>query len=271
MIDKLFPADKFFIPFKPPVGSSPLSQKFHLNQKPHPLAVHAAKDLQKYLQSQTDWVHNFGLIQDDKDKIVGKMFGVLVVKTIQNDIGYIAAFSGKLANSNQHLKFVPPVFDGLCNQSFVNEGMRELSRINVKIKDLEVAKHSDHKDQITLLKSMRRDHSIALQQKIFDQYFFLNQFGKRKSLNQLFKKASYKNPPSGAGECAGPKLLQYAFKNQMRPIALTEFWWGLSPKSTQWKHGEYYSCCKEKCQPILEHMLEGFDCSYDESTQIIHP
>ncbi|RZK77573.1 MAG: pseudouridylate synthase, partial [Pedobacter sp.] len=41
----------------------------------------------------------------------------------------------------------------------------------------------------------------------------------------------------------------------MRPLALAEFWWGQSPKSDTWKHGEFYPCCKEKCAPILRHML----------------
>lgn len=257
MINKIIPTDKFFIPFNPSADSFRYPKSFDLDHPPHPLAVLAAKDLQKYLQNQTEWVHNFGLTLGEKGKVVGKMFGVLVVKTLQNDIGYIAAFSGKLANSNQHVKFVPPVFDGLCNQSFVNEGMRELTQINLEIKELEVSIPPGYDDEIRILKSRRKNHSISLQQKIFDQYFFLNQSGDKRSLNQLFKKASYKNPPSGAGECAGPKLLQYAFQHQMKPIALTEFWWGLSPKSTQWKHGDYYSCCKEKCRPILDHMLEG--------------
>lgn len=249
--------DKFFIPFSPPVDSFSLPNKFNLHKTPHPLAILAAKDLQHYLQVQEDWEHNFGLNSDHTGKVVGKMFGVLVVRTPGNETGYIAAFSGKLANSNQHIKFVPPIFDGLSNQSFVNDGMRELSELNVEIKDLEHSVSICAEKQIRLLKSKRRNHSIALQKKIFDQYFFLNQAGMQKSLNQLFENASYKNPPSGAGECAGPKLLQYAFQNQMTPIALTEFWWGLSPKSAQWKHGHHYECCKEKCQPILAHMLEG--------------
>lgn len=252
-------AIKFFIPFSPSACKIPLPEKFILQNSPHPLALEAAGDLQEYLETHNDWEHNFGLMPEQKGKVIGKMFGVLVVKTPQNEIGYIAAFSGKLAKSNQHAKFVPPIFDGLGNESFVTDGMRELSQINVEIKYLEETIPAGYDDQIRILKSKRKNHSISLQQKIFDQYFFLNQSGEKKSLNQLFKKASYKNPPSGAGECAGPKLLQYAFQNQMTPIALTEFWWGLSPKSTQWKHGDYYSCCKEKCQPILDHMLEGLD------------
>lgn len=40
-----------------------------------------------------------------------------------------------------------------------------------------------------------------------------------------------KFPPAGAGECAAPKLLQYAYKHQLKPIAMAEFWWGDSPKA----------------------------------------
>lgn len=255
MTYKFFQTDKFFIPFSQTIDTFSLPKSFDLNS-PHPLAVTAAKDLQQYLQVQKDWEHNFGLIPGQKGKVVGKMFGVLVVKTTQEKIGYLAAFSGKLANSNQHGKFVPPVFDSLSNQSFVNDGMRELSHLNIEIKDLENS-FPGNDEQLRLLKSKRRNHSISLQKKIFDQYFFLNQAGLEKSLSQLFANAFYKNPPSGAGECAGPKLLQYAFQNQMTPLTLAEFWWGLSPKSAQWKHGNFYPCCKEKCQPILQHMLEG--------------
>ncbi len=232
-------------------------KSFVLQPTPHPLAVLAAYDLQQYLKTQTDWVHNFGLLPGQKGAIIGKMFGVLVVKNLQNEIGYLAAFSGKLAGGNQHLKFVPPVFDGLSDESFVNKGMRELTRLSTEIKDLEKRKPNGYLEQIKLIKSTRRNHSNSLQQQIFDHYFFLNQAGNKKSLTQIFQKFSYKNPPSGAGECAGPKLLQYAFQHQMKPITLTEFWWGLSPKSEQWKHGHFYPCCKEKCEPILDHMLSG--------------
>ncbi|MBK7431229.1 MAG: hypothetical protein IPI62_09945 [Bacteroidetes bacterium] len=53
--------------------------------------------------------------------------------------------------------------------------------------------------------------------------------------------------------------MQYAFQNSLQPLVLTEFWWGLSPKSDTWKHKQFYRPCKEKCEPILEHMLEGLN------------
>src|SRR5690606_21753915 len=64
-------------------------------------------------------------------------------------------------------------------------------------------------------------------------------------------------PPAAAGECATPKLLQYAFLNDLKPIAMAEFWWGASPKSEVRKHKQFYPACTGKCEPILKHMLEG--------------
>ena len=250
--------DSFFISFTELISDSDIPEQFLIsdNTTPHPLCVIAAEDLQQHLQNQQDWIHNFGLSPaTDEGTIIGKMFGVLVVKTNENQIGYLAAFSGKLAGGNHHAKFVPPVFDGLTDQSFLNNGMQKLTRINEQIKKLEQSEPNGFEEEVEQLKVLRKNNSIALQTQLFESYHFLNQNGEGKSLNAIFKEASRKNPPSGAGECAAPKLLQYAFQHQMKPLALAEFWWGQSPKSDFWKHKHFYSPCKEKCEPILAHML----------------
>jgi len=224
---------------------------------PHPLSLLAAKDLQEYLTIQTDWVHNFGLVDNQEGPVIGKMFGVLVVLTQENELGYLAAFSGKLAGGNQHSRFVPPVYDSLVEGDFVNEGMQQLTQINREIAMLEEIATEENKAKIATLMRQRKEHSMALQDKIYAQYHFLNQAGEVKSLIDIFKSYLNTKPSSGAGECAAPKLLQYAFQNQLKPIAMVEFWWGLSPKSDTWKHGAFYPACKEKCAPILGHMLQG--------------
>lgn len=229
------------------------------HNEPHALCLLAANHLQEYLSTQKDWKHNFGLEANDKGAIIGKMFGVLVVSTADGKIGYLAAFSGKLAGVNHHTWFVPPVFDLLTENSFLNTGMQQLTLINQEIKSLELICTEESEAQIVILKARRRKHSHELQHEIYNHYQFLNQAGEEKNLRDIFKDAGYKNPPSGAGECAGPKLLQYAFSNKLKPLALAEFWWGRSPKSEFWKHGEFYPCCKEKCSPILAHMLSDID------------
>ncbi|GAB5418675.1 MAG: pseudouridine synthase [Crocinitomicaceae bacterium] len=108
------------------------------------------------------------------------------------------------------------------------------------------------------LKEQRKELSNYLQGRIFSEYAFLNAKGYSKNLLDIFEKLNL-DPPSGAGECAAPKLLQYAFKHQLHPIALAEFWWGASPKSEIRKHAQFYPSCRGKCEPILGHMLEGLD------------
>ena len=254
------PRNRFFNVFEEPVNFQTLPGQFDFpfDYQPHALSLLAADHLKMYLETQTQWKHNFGLSGDEND-VIGKMFGVLVVRTPQNEIGYLAAFSGKLAGGNQHSEFVPAIFDGTAEGSFLNDGMLELTRINEEIRILKDLSEITNASQILALKNQRKLHSVSLQNRIFDQYHFLNQAGNTKSLREIFKATSNKNPPAGAGECAAPKLLQYAFQNQMKPLCMAEFWWGLSPKSDFWKHGQFYPACREKCEPILAHMLSGMD------------
>ncbi len=247
----------FFTPFKESLAEFVLPEELNdpFNYIPHPLCLLAAKDLQQHLIEQTEWKHNFGLHDGLQGTIIGKMFGVLVVQTNENEIGYLAAYSGKLAGGYHQSRFVPPVFDALTEGSFLNIGMTELTRINEQIELLEEMNEEENAEAISILKKTRREHSNILHDQLYDSYSFLNASGESKNLRQLFLKPRYKNPPSGAGECAGPKLFQYAYQHHLKPLAMAEFWWGLSPKSATWKHGEFYPACKEKCEVILGFML----------------
>jgi len=106
-------------------------------------------------------------------------------------------------------------------------------------------------------KELRRNKSANLQRQLFDQYRFLNAKGEDKSIRAIFEEATQMLPPAGAGECAAPKLLQYAYQHQLTPICMAEFWWGASPASEVRKHRYYYPSCRGKCEPILGHMLQG--------------
>lgn len=321
---------------------------FPFYYEPHPLAKMAAAELQHYLETQTELDHNFGLNGDEDGIAIGKMFGILVVQDTEGKLGYLSAFSGKLANSNDHPKFVPPVFDMLVEDSFFLKKVEVINSINARVKEIssnenyqelnsdlerlsarsqqEIStlkqqlkdnKHTRKKlreslknrlDQqeydlaeadlvkqslydkhqlktlaqkwedilgdirtklaqfeadIEALKNERRERSAALQQQLFDQYVFLNKAGKSKSLQEIFSLTPFGKPPSAAGECATPKLLQFAFRNGYKPIAMAEFWWGSAPKSEIRKHKHFYPACTGKCKPILAHMLEGMPIDED--------
>ena len=176
----------------------------------------------------------------------GKMFGVLVY-----DGGYLAAFSAKLDGSYYHDEFVPPVY--------------EMPAPPIGSSKFE---------------------SQRLQRLLFAQYNFLNGRGETKNLLDIFTSEKpiltkeeffdkderlavrgVRLPPSGAGECCAPKLLQYAFSHGLQPFALAEFWVG-APSKTEIRHeGTFYAPCSGKCVPILRHMLQGIEIEESQETQ----
>lgn len=306
---------------------------------PHPLTVMAAREVQDYLASRTDWTEELS---------EGKMFGVLIVQTPEGKVGYLAAFSGNLAGSNLHSFFVPPVYDLLQPDGFFRIEEANISAINKRIKELESSRQltemrtalaecrarvdrtlADAKQQmkeakivreqrrsegageeeqkamiresqfqkaeykrlekrlkeemqqqaeelenqeqlIRQLKQERKTRSAALQQKLFEQFRMLNAKGEVKDLCELFKDTPQGTPPAGTGECALPKMLQYAYQHRLKPLAMGEFWCGKSPKEEVRHEGHFYPSCKGKCAPILKHMLIGLQVAKNPLAENVH-
>lgn len=107
------------------------------------------------------------------------------------------------------------------------------------------------------LRQERKDKSAGLQRQIFEEFQFLNAKGEWRSLYSIFKNTLNDNPPAGAGDCAAPKLLHYAYQHKLKPLCMAEFWWGRPPRNEVRKHLQYYTSCRGKCEPILGHMLQG--------------
>lgn len=116
---------------------------------------------------------------------------------------------------------------------------------------------------LTALKQERKKLSEQLQQQIFRNFTFRNALGEEQNLQQIFCEAGRGEPPAGAGECAAPKLLQYAYLNGMQPLAMGEFWWGDSPRGVLREDGRFYPSCTSKCKPILGFMLQGLEVEPD--------
>ncbi|WP_159650460.1 RluA family pseudouridine synthase [Vibrio atypicus] len=334
--------DQLFTRFHSSIEGYSLPEKFTFPfyYQPHPLCILAAEQLQQHLLTQQDWQHDFGL--DSTKNGTGKMFGVLLVKSPQGEIGFLSAFSGKIADQNLLPGFVPPVFDMLTEQSFFRTELADITAVNDELKTkqtnpkllqlrealkvnqaqyqqeeseqrqqiiegraarkaerakaeaslepealkerlVELSKQSvaeknvlkylklEWDEKITLinqeltqletsliaLKEQRKQMSNTLQNKLFKQYRFLNANGQEQSLQAIFKPTATPTPPAGAGECAAPKLLHFAYLHGFQPLALAEFWWGVSPKSEIRQHKSFYPSCNSKCQPILGHMLDG--------------
>ena len=123
--------------------------------------------------------------------------------------------------------------------------------------------------EVEALKAERQQRSAELQMQLFAEFRILNARGEVRNLCELFAPTPQLVPPAGAGECAAPKLLQYAYLNGLRPVAMAEFWQGASPRGEVRHHGAFYPACNGKCKPILTHMLEGLAVEPNPLTQII--
>ncbi|MEY3237781.1 MAG: hypothetical protein RI883_1882, partial [Bacteroidota bacterium] len=151
-----------FTHFKESIDSYQLPVKFNFPfyYTPGPLCILAAKELQESLLNQTEWDHNFGLNEDQEGLVIGKMFGVLVVQNREGVIGYLSAFSGKLAGVNHLPNFVPPVFDILEETGFFRQGEIVISEINSKIEELE------NKPELIALKKQLTEETANSEQEL---------------------------------------------------------------------------------------------------------
>ena len=148
---------------------------------------------------------------------------------------------------------------------------RETKKLKSQIKhEIQVTENAvkELEQHIQSLKDEHKTISNQLQDTLFNQYNFLNIHNETKSLLPMFANTTIQRPPSGAGDCVAPKLLQYAFMKGYKPIAMAQFWFGNSPRNEVRRHGLYYPACLGKCGPILEHMLKGIEVEENPLQQI---
>ena len=134
----------------------------------------------------------------------------------------------------------------------------EMRRIKKRCEELEKPwkeKEQSLTDRIEQLKKQRKEASDDLQRWLFLKYKMRNAQGETKDLIEIFNDYNGQLPPAGSGDCCAPKLLQYAFENNLQPLCMAEFWWGASPKMEIRHHLNYYPACRGKCLPILGWML----------------
>lgn len=107
------------------------------------------------------------------------------------------------------------------------------------------------------MKERRRAGSEALQQWLFTNFTLLNARGESRSLSDIFAGTTMRVPPSGAGECCAPKLLQAAYLNGWKPLSMAEYWYGRPNGGEVRENGMHYPACRGKCLPVLGWMLQG--------------
>ena len=293
---------------------------------PDAISIEAADAVRALIAERAEW-------REEVDS--GKMFGALVVRDEQGELGFLAAYSGQIAGRSDWEGFVPAVFDYLQPDGYFAVHERKISGINHRIDnmlsdkeylhDVELLHRRDERDasetadfqqrmrtaklrrderratatdaereemiresqwmkaelkrirrrqqaereslaarvvqieqEVELLKKQRQQQSDNLQRWLFTHFVMLNGRGEKRTLLDIFADSGI-IPPSGAGECCAPKLLQYAFLHDLQPLRIVEFWQGASPIGEIRHHDHYYPACRSKCLPILRYMLQGID------------
>ncbi|RLQ19266.1 RluA family pseudouridine synthase [Vibrio sp. SBT000027] len=155
----------------------------------------------------------------------------------------------------------------LGNQS--SQEKRDLKALRIEWKQ-KIAERQSQVDLIeSELKNRKQDHqaiSEQLETQRLSHYRFINQALESKSLLELL---DGKDALEGSGDCCLPKLLNFAFEHGFKPLALSEFWWGLPPTDIIRQHANLYPVCQSKSFEILDHQLTHIEL--EDNPLIVNP
>ena len=182
----------------------------------------------------------------------GKMFGVLCCRDRHGRRVVLRAFSGQYGGRWQVPGWVGPVHDPAVFDALTGAADPEIKRLGAAIARAPAGSAS-RRDLVRRRRALSRD----LMERLHDLYHLVNFRGERRALVEVFHGPG--RPPSGTGDCCGPKLLQHAATNGLVPESMAEFFWGESGASAARMHAGGYPACAAKCQPILGFMLCGLE------------
>lgn len=192
----------------------------------------------------------------------GQMFGVLECEDGDGNTVVLKAFSCQYDGEWLIDGWVPPIPDPKQFYDLIAEPDKA---INIRTRALKGMEKS-HPDYRTLFDE-RKTLSQQLMKDIHALYHLTNFRGETRPLTDLLSG----NIPTGVGECCAPKLLNYAALHRLKPVGLSEFYWGKENKSGTRRHKQFYPACVEKCQPILGFLLCGLSTEGNKGNQVSSP
>ena len=189
----------------------------------------------------------------------GIMIGVLVAKNSaqENKILFtVSGISRKIEGKFHDAIFIEPIVSNRKIMSALQKNDKKIHLLTEKLK-------SCRKEDIQELQLHRSTLTSESLEKVHELYSFYCFDGKIRSLKQICKNQL---PPTGTGDCCAPKLLNFAFKNNLTPLSMCEVLYG---RSTEKKiSGCKYSPCDERCGLILPEIL-GLKILYRDKDIIV--
>lgn len=189
----------------------------------------------------------------------GIMIGVLVAKNSvqENKILFtVSGISRRIEGKFHDAIFIEPIVSNRKIMSALQKNDKKIHLLTEKLK-------SCRKEDIQELQLHRSTLTSESLEKVHELYSFYCFDGKIRSLKQICKNQL---PPTGTGDCCAPKLLNFAFKNNLTPLSMCEVFYG---RSTEKKiSGCKYSPCDERCGLILPEIL-GLKILYRDKDIIV--
>lgn len=175
----------------------------------------------------------------------GQMFGILVCY----DGTVLKAFSGLLGRKINVAPFVPAVFDEDEFNRIEEVYDGEIHRLSAEIE----------KSPAPSLIGQRKALSEECWNHISRIYRFHCFDGKIRTLNEILP-----NAPSGTGDCCAIKLLSEAYRRNLRPAYLAEFFYG----NGNLEHKSFHTPCDNKCKKLLPFII-GLDIVYQDQDIVV--
>lgn len=180
----------------------------------------------------------------------GRMFGILVCSDQEGNEVILRAFSSRHNGVWNVAGWVPPLVDEHRFVATVEDGNLDIHPLTALIDSMPQGTKEWHAKI-----AERRVVSHGILARLYALYEIHNFKNEQRSLENAFNLK--KGIPVGTGDCCAPKLLNYAAKNNLKPLSIAEFFWGKETASGHRKEGHFYAACTEKCQPLLGFMLCG--------------
>ena len=226
----------------------------------------------------------------------GFMFGVLVCRKSPSagcsDEVVLKAFSGQFLGRWQMEGWVPPLLDVAEYDKQVAKDNDAIHSLTEEILSLEKTLEggsqngtgagnlfdSQKVDRLKKLRLLRKNLSSQSLVAIYNLYRFPCADGVTRTFADFYPDYNQGSlPPTGTGDCCGPKLFGAAFSQGLIPLSLAEFYYEgkggrLNSRENQLgrRHREFYPPCDEKCGLVLPVML-GLEILYqDESIVVVN-
>lgn len=191
------------------------------------------------------------------------MIGSLICKDKDNETVKLFAISGSTKkikkNMDDDLVFVDAIVSPEQIEKALEKNDDEIHALTNTINS-----YTGPVEVLESLKKKRLKLTSQSQKNVFDLYSFNCIDGKTRSLNEICKNNF---PPTGTGECCEPKLLDYAFKNNLQPVSMAEILF-VRDEKFQEQENKTIPPCEERCALILPSML-GINILYRDEYIIV--